>query len=183
MFQKIQSLSNSANKVIWEVLWTQFANLLMWKLTIWMCLVIQKNAVLSVWVRNLLYNGPTNVNGLFSMKAAQTNGFEENWTKKEKSVVLTVNNWSQQTPYNSKFTTQTKWRAKMALSRKMGLRYLTRKVQATMVRHLSEGANIFRDPQVVFSSLNLTNQKPGKLKCVLDLRKKDGSSKVTFLIK
>ena len=52
-----------------------------------------------------------------------------------------------------------------------------------MVRHLSEGANIFRDPQVVFSSLNLTNQKPGKLKCVLDLRKKDGSSKVTFLIK
>ena len=105
--------------------------LLMWKLTIWMCLVFQNNAVLSVWVRNLLYNGPTNVNGLFSMKAAQTNGFEENWTKKEKSVVLTVNNWSQQTPYNSKFTTQTKWRAKMALSRKMGLRYLTRKLQAT----------------------------------------------------
>ena len=78
-----------------------------------------------------LRNGPIDVNGLFSMKAAQTNGFEENWTKKGQSVVLTVNNWSQQTPYNSKFTTQTKWRAKMALSRKMGLRYLTRKLQAT----------------------------------------------------
>ena len=131
VFQKIQSLSNSANKVIWEVLWKQFANFLMWKLTIWMCLVFQNHAVLSVWVRNLLYNGPTNVSSLFSMKAAQTNGFEENRTKKGKSVVLTVNNWSQQTPYNSKFTTQTKWRANMALSRKMGLRYLTRKLQAT----------------------------------------------------
>ena len=80
----------------------------------------------------------------------------------------------------------------MTLSRKMGLRYLTRKLQATgktqrFVRLWYAAflkAQIFLEiPKIVFSSLNLTYQKPGKLKCVLDLRKKKWQFKSYILHK
>ena len=53
-----------------------------------------------------------------------------------------------------------------------------------MVRHLSEGANIFRDPQgrIFITKFDISEAWQIEM-CLRFTKKKNGSSKVTFLIK